>query len=84
MKYLLLFILFVYLFFRIFTRILLPFFAKRYVKKAQERFYEQNPHIDPDEAKRREGEVNIKSRPQNQSAKKDELGDYVDFEEVEE
>jgi hypothetical protein len=54
------------------------------VKKAQEQFYEQNPHINPEEAKRREGEVNIKSRPQHQSTKKDELGDYVDFEEVEE
>jgi len=54
------------------------------VHKAQEKFYQQNPNIDPDDAKRKEGEVNVKSRPQNQNRKSDELGDYVDFEEVDE
>jgi hypothetical protein len=58
--------------------------AKNYVKKAQEKFYQQNPNIDPDEAKRREGEVKVKSRPQKNANKKDDLGDYVDFEEIDE
>ncbi len=58
--------------------------ARNYVKKAQDKFYQQNPNIDPEEAKRREGEVKVKSRPQKSSSKKDELGDYVDFEEIDE
>ena len=74
----------IYLLFRLFTRTLLPFFARKYVKKAQEKFYQQNPDIDPDEAKRKEGEVEVKSRPKNQHSKKNDLGDYVDFEEIEE
>jgi len=80
----LLIILLIYLFFRFFTRTILPYFAKSYVKKAQEKFYQQNPNISPEEAKKREGEVNIKSKPNTQTTHKEELGDYVDFEEVEE
>ncbi len=83
MKFLLI-VLFIYLGFRIFTRTILPYFVKRYVHKAQEKFYNQNPDVNPDDAKRKEGEVNVKSRPQNQNRKTDELGDYVDFEEVDE
>jgi len=77
-------ILLIYLFFRLLTRTLFPFLARNYVKKAQEKFYEQNPHINPEEAKRREGEVKVKSRPQKNAATKDQLGDYVDFEEIDE
>ena len=80
----LLIILLIYLLFRFFTRTLLPYFARNYVKKAQEKFYQQNPNIDPDEAKRREGEVIVKSHPKASGGKKDELGDYIDFEEVDE
>jgi len=58
--------------------------AKKYVKKAQDKFYQQNPNINPEEAKRGEGEVKVKSRPQKNENKKDELGDYVDFEEIDE
>ena len=80
----LLIILLIYLVFRLFTRTLLPYFVKNYVKKAQEKFYQQNSNIDPEEAKKTEGEVKVKSRPKNQAGNKNELGDYVDFEEVEE
>ena len=77
-------ILLIYLFFRLLTRTLFPFLVRNYVKKAQEKFYQQNPNIDPEEAKKHEGEVKVKSRPKNEHNKKDELGDYVDFEEVDE
>jgi len=77
-------ILLIYLLFRLLTRTLFPFLARNYVKKAQEKFYQQNPNIDPEEAKQREGEVKVKSRPKAQLKKKEELGDYVDFEEVDE
>ena len=80
----LLIILLIYLLFRFFTRTLLPYFVRNYIKKAQNKFYQQNPNINPEEAKQREGEVKVKSRPKSQSGSKEELGDYVDFEEVEE
>jgi hypothetical protein len=76
-------LLLIYLFFRLLTRTLLPLFARNYVKKAQEKFYQQNPDINPEEAKKKEGEVKVKSRPQKSAVSKKELGDYVDFEEVE-
>ncbi len=76
-------ILLIYLFFRLLTRTLFPFLARNYVKKAQEKFYQQNPNISPEEAKRKEGEVNIKTKPTPKATQKEALGDYVDFEEVE-
>lgn len=81
MKFLLV-ILLIYLVFRFVTRTLLPYFVKRYVNKAQQNFYQQNPNTDPQEAKRKEGEVNIKEKPQSSGRKKEALGDYVDFEEL--
>lgn len=77
----------IYYIFRIITRFLLPFFAKRWVKKAQDNFQRQQGYVDPEEAKQREGEVNVeaKSDPTNtQNNSKSDLGDYVDFEEIKE
>ncbi len=86
MKFLIIIIL-LYVFFRLLGRYILPWLVKRYVKKAQKDFFQRNPGAEPeykDRQKRKEGEVNVKSGPH--SAKKgsndDKLGDYVDFEEV--
>ena len=75
----------IYYAFRIIVRYLLPYFAKRWVQKAQENFQRQQGYVDPEEAKEREGEVNIKSKPTTspENSKKD-LGDYVEFEEIKE
>ncbi len=71
--------------FRLIVRTVLPFFAKRWVKKAQDNFQQQQGFVDPEEAKRHEGEVkftsqNTDSKPS--SKRKEELGDYIEFEEV--
>jgi hypothetical protein len=73
--------------FKAITRYLLPFLAQRWVKKAQENFKQQQGYVDPDEAKRREGEVKVESKPNTNSkskSNKDELGDYIEYEEIEE
>ena len=52
----------------------------------QRNFYEQNPHLDPD-AKKKEGEVKVDSRPENgkqAERKDDDFGDYIDYEEIKE
>jgi len=55
------------------------------VQKAQENFQRQQGYVDPEEAKEREGEVNIKSKPTTSHENaKSELGDYVEFEEIKE
>jgi hypothetical protein len=80
-------LIFLYYFFRVITRFLLPFLAQRFVRKAQENFNRQQAYADPEEARKREGEVNVKAKPQDKSNghnAKDKLGDYVDFEEIKE
>ena len=72
--------------FKLIAKFLLPFFAQRWVKKAQDRFNEQQGFTNPEEAKKREGEVkfsNTKSQ-EHSNSDKDELGDYIDFEEIKE
>jgi hypothetical protein len=77
----------IYYGFKVLARYIFPLFLKSFVRKAQENFERQQGYVDPDEAKKREGEVNIKAtsqeQPNNESAK-DELGDYVEFEEIKE
>jgi len=72
--------------FKLIVKFLLPFFAQRWVKKAQERFDEQQGYVNPEEAKKREGEVNFSNTKSQGSSKtgKEELGDYIDFEEIKE
>ena len=75
----------IYLVFRLLGRYVLPYLVKRYVNKAKKNFYEkQQANRDNDYDKSKEGEVNIKyKKNQKSKSSKDELGDYIDFEEVE-
>lgn len=76
----------IYYSFRVITRYIIPFFAREWVKKAQENFKEQQGYVDPEEARKREGEVKVKPKSQNSNSKtnKEELGDYIDYEEIKE
>ncbi|RLD36783.1 MAG: hypothetical protein DRI74_08410 [Bacteroidetes bacterium] len=90
-RFLLLLIVFYYVF-KLLVRFVFPFFVKRFLNKAQQNFYNQNPHLDPDQQKKKEGEVKVESKPkgeknteQNKSKNSDDdFGDYVDFEEIKE
>ncbi|RLD43606.1 MAG: DUF4834 domain-containing protein [Bacteroidetes bacterium] len=77
----------IYYSFKVLARYIFPLFLKNFVKKAQENMNRQQGYVDPEEAKQREGEVKIKTNTQSKTSEdttKQELGDYVDFEEVKE
>ena len=68
--------------FKILVRIFTPFLMKRFANKIQERFNKQyqNSENPPQE----EGEVTLERTDTSTKTKSNDLGDYVDFEEVEE
>lgn len=72
----------VYLFFKVFNRFILPLLIRLTMRKVQDRFYEQNPHLRP-ESPQKEGKVTIKrvSRDKNDRTTRDE-GEYIDYEEI--
>ena len=79
-------IFFTYLFLKYLGRILAPILLKRFASKMHDRFgqqfnqqnHNQQPH------KQQEGKVTLEKTKTSTKTKSDKLGDYVDFEEVEE
>ena len=67
-------------------RILAPFLLKRFASKMQDRFgqqfNQQNHNQQP--PKQQEGKVTLEKTKTSTKTNSDNLGDYVDFEEVEE
>jgi len=66
---------------RLFVRYIIPFFLGRFLRKQQEKFYGQQagtPYNRDDE-----GTVRVKTKGQS-SRKKDDLGEYVDYEDIDE
>ena len=60
----------------------MPWIVKRYMKKFQNKFYEQNPNARPKE-KKEEGKVNVDYAPKKDK-NSDNIGEYVDYEDVDE
>jgi hypothetical protein len=79
-------IFFTYLFLKYLGRILVPILLKRFATKMQDRFgqqfNQQNHNQQP--PKQQEGKVTLGKTKTSTKIKSDNLGDYVDFEEVEE
>ena len=75
-------LLFFYYLLKICARILAPILMKRFANKMQERFQQQyqNAQNPPQE----EGKVTLEKTKPSAQVKSDDVGDYVDFEEVEE
>ena len=67
---------------KILARIFAPLLMKRFADKMQERFNQeyQNPQTPTQE----EGKVTLEKTNTSTKTKSDDVGDYVDFEEVEE
>ena len=67
---------------KILARIFAPLLMKRFTNKMQERFQQQyqNSKNPPQE----EGKVTLEKTNTSTKTKSDDVGDYVDFEEVEE
>lgn len=57
-----------------------PWLLKRFINKQQEKFYNRN-QSSYSRSERREGEVKITGTPQK-SNKTDDLGEYVEYEEI--
>ena len=62
-------------------RYILPFIMKKYVQKVQKNFEDQTNN---NQQRKKNGSVNIDYSPEDdRKLKKDDLGEYVDYEEVE-
>ncbi len=71
----------IYVFFRIFTGIILPAILKWQLNRYKKKYYSQNPGAK--ESKRyRKGNVNITMDNQKSEVGSDNIGEYVDFEEI--
>lgn len=76
-----LFLLLIYLLVKLFTRYLLPYVLKRFIRKTEKRYKQQRKAYE-DENKR-EGDIKIDyGNKKKESKKTDNLGEYVDYEEV--
>lgn len=62
----------------------MPYLLSIFIRRAQDRMMD-NAHVNPqNRSSKKEGEVSIDATPQKKpKASKDKLGDYVDYEEVE-
>jgi hypothetical protein len=77
----------IYLIFRLFTSLVLPWLIQWYLNRFKKKFYEQNPHLRQEEEQPRKGKskVRITYKRSEQSGKSlDDVGEYVDFEDVDE
>ena len=72
-----------YFFFKYTIRLLAPFLIKRFANKMQDKFRQEfNQQFKNNDSK--EGEVTIENKKKSSNSKTDKVGDYVDFEEVDE
>ena len=71
---------------KLLTRILAPILLKRFTNRMQDRFQGQSnqQYENPQNPVQQEGKVTLKKTKPSTQTKSDGVGDYVDFEEVEE
>jgi len=70
----------IYIFFRLSARFLLPFLVKHYLKKFQKKFYSQNGNFSENNGKR--NRINIQRTNDKSKKSNSNFGEYVDFEEI--
>tara|TARA_B100001142_G_scaffold128019_1_gene129908 strand:- start:2742 stop:2951 length:210 start_codon:yes stop_codon:yes gene_type:complete len=67
------------------TRLLAPFLLKYFTNKIQDKFQQQfNQQFRTQERKDQEGKVTIEKQNTSRDKTSDDLGEYVDFEELDE
>ena len=72
----------VYMIYRLLVRYIIPFLFKAYIKKSQDKFYQQNPNLRKDPLKKK-GEVSVDFIPEKRNRKSDvNEDDYIDYEEI--
>lgn len=68
---------------KLLSRLLAPILMRFVAKKAGQRFGQQfNQNQNPKEPIQKEGDISIDSTPQQQKASNKDVGDYVDYEEI--
>ena len=68
---------------KIVTRLLAPYLMRYVSKKAEQRFGAQfGQYQEPKQTKRKEGEVSIDKMPNAQEPSNKDVGEYVDYEEI--
>ncbi len=73
----------VYYVFRLLVRFVFPFLVKRYLNNFQKKFYDANPHLDPNQSTSKDGEVKVKRKSSDdRKGKTDDFGEYIDYEEI--
>lgn len=72
----------IYLVFRILTTFVFPWLASWYLKRFSKRFYRNNQWQGQHHQQKQEHGVHISGKPPE--SKKDDLGEYIDFEEIKE
>lgn len=74
----------VYYGFRLLFRYVLPFFFKRWINNKVGQYQYQGGNVEQERAnaKKKEGEVHIRSRSTSKKSETDGIGDYIDYEEV--
>ena len=78
-------ILLIYFGIRILTRLFAPLLAKFVVKKAEQRFGDQFGQFQKQRQQqpiKKEGEISIDKMPPKSKATNNDVGDYVDYEEI--
>ncbi len=75
----------IYLAFRLFTMYIFPWLLRWFINRQKEKFYEQNPHLRPDEPdKKKKPGTHFSGGTQTTEKPTDQIGEYIDFEEVKE
>ena len=72
----------VYYFIKYTLRLLAPFILQSFAKKMQQKFKDQ--HNQQEGNQQKEGEITIEGKNKKTNSKDHSVGDYVDFEEVDE
>ena len=70
----------VYYLIKIFVRLLAPILLTRFINKIQERF--RNQYNNSKNSNEKEGQVTLEKKNNSSKTKLDNVGDYIDFEEV--
>ena len=70
----------IYYLIKIFVRLLAPILLTRFINKIQERF--RNQYNNSKNSNEKEGEVTLEKNNNSSKTKLDNVGDYIDFEEV--
>ena len=77
-----LYILIIYFVVKIISRLLTPFLVRYAAKKMEQRFGNQFNNEQQHQTRQKEGETVVDKIPQQQKSSNKDVGEYVDFEEI--